>query len=175
MHVEGIYETKWNKKIVIGSVLVVIAFIFSKSSYINFYFHLVTWWYITLFSILIITFAGYFYGLKYGIISCLVYSLLKFIFAVNIYYPLQGKIDYVLSYVIFFISGFSLFRKNVNSLSITFILSFILRWLFASLQVVKEYTPDNLNPIIYSLEYNGAYIFIEMAVSLVLINIRFIK
>ena len=136
------------KKIVI--VLVFIEFV-SKIKLYKFLFPL-GGSIITLFSMLIIILIGYFCGLIYEFISCLVYSILKFIFAENIYHPLQGIIDYELSYLVFFISCCSLFRKNVNSLSIGFILTYILRLLFASFSgyiFFKEYIPNNFKPNIY--------------------------
>ncbi|MBR1844589.1 MAG: energy-coupled thiamine transporter ThiT, partial [Lachnospiraceae bacterium] len=39
----------------------------------------------------------------------------------------------------------------------------------------KEYAPENINPILYTVVYNGSYIFIECILSLVLIYIKPIK
>lgn len=163
-------------KLVICATCVAIAFLASKIKLLEFLFPLGGS--ITLFSMVIITLPAYFFGLKYGIIACICYSTLKFIFAGNIFNPLQALIDYGLSYICFSIAGFNIIRFNKYGLSIGYILGCVLRWLFSSLSgyiFFKEYTPATWNPVFYVLVYNGMYIFIEMIISLIVINLPFIN
>jgi hypothetical protein len=120
------------KKIVIGSVLVVIAFIFSKIKLYKFLFPLghFLWIYNTIFNIdnnIIWIF------LWIKIWNYFMFSILIIKIHICWKYLSSFTRHNWLSYVVFFISGFSLFRKNVNSLSSDFILSCILRWLFTCL------------------------------------------
>lgn len=167
---------KNTNKLVICAALIAIAFLASKIKLLEFLFPLGGS--ITLFSMIIITLPSYFFGLKYGLISCICYSCLKFIFAGNIYNPLQALIDYGFSYICFAIAGFNMIRYNKYGLSIGYILGCILRCIFASLSgyiFFREYTPATWNPIIYVIVYNGMYIFTEMIISLIVINLPFIN
>lgn len=166
---------KNTNKLVICAALIAIAFLASKIKLLEFLFPLGGS--ITLFSMIIITLPSYFFGLKYGVISCICYSFLKFIFAGNIYNPLQALIDYGFSYICFAIAGFNIIRYNKYGLSIGYILGCILRCIFASLSgyiFFREYTPATWNPIIYVVVYNAMYIFTEMIISLIVINLPFI-
>ena len=161
-------------KLVISAACVALAFLASKIKL----FELPLGGSVTLMSMLIITLPAYFYGLKFGIFSTICFSLLKFIFAGNIYHPVQALLDYGFAYVCFFVAGFDSIRKNKNGLTIGYVLGCLLRVIFSAMSgyiFFKEYTPEAWNPIIYVFVYNGAYIFAEMVISIIIINIPFVK
>ncbi len=127
---------------------------------------------ITLCSMLFIVLIGYWYGPKVGITTALAYGLLQFVIDPKFYSLPQLLIDYPLAFGALGISGF--FWKKKHGLAIGYIAAVLGRFVFAFLSGViffASYAPENMSAGVYSLIYNGSYIFTEAALTLVLIVI----
>ncbi|MBR6159708.1 MAG: energy-coupled thiamine transporter ThiT [Lachnospiraceae bacterium] len=127
---------------------------------------------VTLCSMFFICVIGYFYGWKYSLTAAFAYGLLQFVQKPDIYSPMQVIIDYFCAFTALGLSGF--FRKSKAGLYIGYLAGVTGRFIFSSISgyvFFAEYAPEGWNPLIYSLCYNGSYIYIEAAITLVIIAI----
>ena len=131
---------------------------------------------ITLFSMLFICLIGYFYGPFTGIMTAVAYGILQFIIGPYIVFPIQVLVDYPLAFGALGLSGF--FWKSKNGLLKGYIVGVIGRYVFSVISgwiFFGEYAWDGWAALPYSLCYNGAYIFAEMAITIILILIPPVK
>ena len=160
------------KSFVISAVFISLAFVTSKIKIIPMPYG----GSVTLFSMLILSLPSYFYGWKIGLVSTFSYSLLKTILGGYIYTPFQVVLDYILSYTIFFIVGF--FNNKKYGLEKGLVLAAFLRLFFTCLSgylFFSMYTPEGMNPIVYTVIYNGSYIGVEIILTLVILSVPKIK
>ncbi|MDO5574111.1 MAG: energy-coupled thiamine transporter ThiT [bacterium] len=125
---------------------------------------------ITLLSMLFICLIGYFYGPVTGLCVGVGYGVLQLFLEPIIYYPLQVIMDYFLAFGCLGLTGF--FCKKKHGLLIGYIVSITGRWIFASLSGYifwSEYAWDGWNAIAYTMVYNGAYIYAEGIVTIILL------
>jgi thiamine transporter len=131
---------------------------------------------VTLLSMLFIVLAGYFYGPKLGVLTAIVYGLLQLIIDPQVYYPMQVVMDYILAFGALSLGSF-LWKKK-HGLVIGYLIGVTGRFLFSSLSgyiFFAEYAWEGWSPILYALAYNGAYIYAETAITLVLLSLPPIK
>ena len=131
---------------------------------------------VTLLSMLFIVLAGYFYGPKLGVLTAIVYGLLQLIIDPQVYYPMQVVMDYILAFGALSLGSF-LWKKKYGLL-IGYLIGVTGRFLFSSLSgyiFFAEYAWEGWSPILYALAYNGAYIYAETAITLVLLSLPPIK
>ena len=131
---------------------------------------------VTLLSMLFIVLAGYFYGPKIGVLTAIVYGLLQLIIDPQVYYPMQVVMDYILAFGALSLGSF-LWKKK-HGLVIGYLIGVTGRFLFSSLSgyiFFAEYAWEGWSPILYALAYNGAYIYAETAITLVLLSLPPIK
>ena len=131
---------------------------------------------VTLCSMFFICVIGYFYGWKYSLTAALAYGILQFVQKPEIYAPLQVVIDYGCAFTALGLSGF--FKDRKNGLFIGFLAGVTGRFIFSTLSgyvFFAEYAPEGWNPLIYSICYNASYIYIEAAITLVIIVIPAVR
>lgn len=131
---------------------------------------------VTAFSMLVMSLPGFMCGFPMAVVSSIVYGLLQFIYGRYMYSVPQVIIDYILAFGSFSIVG--LFKDKKYGLLIGFTLACILRFIFSTMSGViffADYAPENMNPIVYSILYNGAYIFAEMLLSYIIILLPITK
>ena len=127
---------------------------------------------VTLCSMFFICVIGYFFGWKYSLTAALAYGILQFVQKPEIYAPLQVVIDYGCAFTALGLSGF--FQNRKSGLYLGYLAGVTGRFLFSTLSgyvFFAEYAPEGWNPIIYSAAYNGAYIYIEAVITLVILAI----
>lgn len=132
----------------------------------------------TLFSMLLVTLVGYWYGTRMGITAAVAYGLLQLILGPYIINPVQPIVDYILAFGALGLSG--VFSKSKNGLVKGYILGVIGRYFFAFLSGVIFFSSSAaeygftgfFGPALYSLVYNGIYIGAEAAITLVLLAIK---
>lgn len=125
---------------------------------------------ITAFSMLVISLPGFICGFPVAFVSSVVYGLLQFVFGGYMYSIPQVVLDYIFAFGSFSLVG--LFKDKKNGLLIGFSIACICRFIFSTLSGVvffSDYAPENMNPFLYSILYNGAYIFAEMILSYIVI------
>ena len=126
---------------------------------------------VTLFSMLFIVLTGYWFGVRTGITTAVAYGILQLLINPYIISIWQMLMDYVFAFGALGLAGlFSNKKKGLIKGYIAGILgryffSFLSGWIFFAV-----YTPDFFNSaILYSLAYNGAYIGLEAAITLIVL------
>lgn len=127
---------------------------------------------VTLFSMFFISYIGYMFGLRVGIVAGITFGLLKLIIKPDVYYPLQLVFDYIFAFGALGLSGFFVCKKN--TLRTAYIISAFGRFVFAVFSgyvFFGSYAPKGWNPFIYSLWYNFSYIGPEAVITLIILSI----
>ena len=134
---------------------------------------------VTLFSMLLVTLVGYWYGPALGIVAAITFGILQFITGPYVVHPIQVIIDYPLAFGALGLSGF--FSNKKNGLLKGYLAGVMGRFFFASVSGLIFYTvyvdafSENMVAIWASLVYNMTYILPEAAMTIVLISLPAVK
>ena len=131
---------------------------------------------ITLFSMLFVVLIGYWYGPVVGLLAGVTYGLLRLILGPYIVSLPQMFVDYPLAFGALGISGF--FSDKKNGLLIGYIAAVLGRFFFAVLSGViffGMYAPEGMNPLLYSISYNGFYLCAEGLLTLILLAVPAVR
>lgn len=127
---------------------------------------------VTLFSMFFVCLIGYWFGAKVGILTGIAYGLLQFIVDPYVLSIPQVIIDYPLAFGALGLSGF--FSNKKHGLQFGYIAGVLGRFVFAVLSGViffGMYAPEGMNPLIYAIIYNGAYLGLEGVITLILLSL----
>lgn len=134
---------------------------------------------VTLFSMLVVTMVGYWYGPVVGIVAAVAYGILQFITEPYMVHPIQVVIDYLLAFGALGFSGF--FCNKKNGLLKGYIAGVLGRFVFACISGLIFYTVyveglrENMAAVWASIAYNMAYIFPEAIATVIVISIPAVK
>ena len=134
---------------------------------------------VTLFSMLVVTMVGYWYGPVVGILAATGFGILQFITGPYVVHPIQVVIDYPLAFGALGLSGFFCGKKN--GLLKGYVAGVVGRFFFASLSGIIFYTVyvesfrENMVAIWAGLVYNMTYILPEAVITVILISIPAVK
>lgn len=131
---------------------------------------------ITLFSMLFVVLIGYWYGPVVGLLAGVTYGLLRLILGPYIVSLPQMLVDYPLAFGALGISGF--FSDKKNGLLFGYIAAVLGRFFFAVLSGViffGMYAPEGMNPLLYSISYNGFYLCAEGLLTLILLAVPAVR
>lgn len=132
---------------------------------------------VTLLSMLFISLIGYWYGLRTGLLTAIAYGLLQLIIDPYVISLPQLFIDYIFSFGALGFSG--LFTNSKNGLYKGYIASVLGRFIFAFISGVAFFGSSaagyGMSVPIYSICYNGAYIFTEAILTLIVIALPPVK
>ena len=133
---------------------------------------------VTLLSMFFITLVGYWYGLGAGLTASVAYGVLQLIIGPYILTIPQMVIDYIFAFGALGLSG--IFSGVKNGLTLGYIAGVLGRYFFAFLSgwiFFGTYAGDYgfHSAVAYSLAYNGLYIGVEAAITIVLINLPPVK
>lgn len=126
---------------------------------------------ITLFRMFFICLIGYLYGTKAGILAGIAYGLLDLLLEPYVIHPVQMLLDYPLAFGFLGFAG--LFSKSRYGLIKGYLLGVFGRYfchVITGFIFFSEYAGDN-HPLVYSLGYNGSYIFPEAIITALLLLI----
>ena len=122
---------------------------------------------VTLFSMLFISLIGYWYGLRTGLLTAIAYGLLQLIIDPYVISLPQLFIDYIFAFGALGLSG--LFSGSKNGLYKGYAISILGRFAFAFISGVAFFGSSaagyGMTVPVYSICYNGAYIFTEAAIT----------
>ena len=128
---------------------------------------------VTLMSMLFIVLIGYWYGPKAGIMTGFAYGLLQFVIEPVFYTVPQLITDYPLTFGALGLAGF--FRNKKYGLQIGYVVALLGRLFFAWLSGVVFFASyadgTGMNVPVYSLVYNGSYIFAEGIITVIIISV----
>lgn len=139
-------------------------------------FHLPMGGSVTLFSMLFVTLIGYWYGPAVGLMAGAAYGLLQLILEPYIVSLPQLLVDYPFAFGALGLSGF--FSEKKNGLVIGYLAAITGRFFFAVLSGViffGMYAPEEMSPLAYSIAYNGAYIYVEGILTVLILMIPAVK
>lgn len=128
---------------------------------------------ITPFSMLFVSLVGYWFGLKYGLITGIAYGLLRLLISDSGMISLpQVLLDYPLAFGALGLSG--IFKERKWGLQLGLIVGIFGRFFFHLLSGVLffgSYAPEGMNVWVYSASYNGGYLSVEAILSILVISI----
>ena len=133
----------------------------------------------TLFSMLIVSLIGYWYGPVIGLLAGLAYGILQFITGPYVVHPAQVLLDYPLAFAALGLSGF--FHDKKNGLITGYLAGTFGRFLFHEISGFIFYTTyvdtfkGNLVALWASTAYNLSYILPEIIITLVLLAIPAVR
>lgn len=132
---------------------------------------------VTLLSMLPICIISIKYGTKHGIFTAFIYSLLQLILDISslmswglTFYTWIGSIlfDYIIAYTVLGLAGI-FGKKSLSNILCGMLFALCLRFIshFISGTIFfAVLTPEGWNPVLYSICYNGAYMFPELLFTL---------
>ena len=127
---------------------------------------------VTLLSMLFVCLIGYWFGLKYGLITGIAFGLLQFIIDPYMLSIPQVILDYPFAFGALGLSG--LFCNKKIGLQIGYVIGVVGRFVCSTLSGViffADYAPEGMNPWVYSIAYQGSYLGVEMVLTLIIISI----
>ena len=131
---------------------------------------------VTLFSMLFIVLIGYWYGVKVGILTGLVYGIFQFLQEPYVLSFFQVCCDYILAFGAMGLSGLFTKSKKYGLLK-AYIVAILARGAFHALGGYlywMDYMPDNFPKsltALYPIIYNYSYILLEGVLTIVVISI----
>ena len=132
---------------------------------------------VTLLSMLFISLIGYWYGLRTGILTAIAYGLLQLIIDPYVISLPQLFIDYIFAFGALGLSG--MFANCKYGLYKGYAISILGRFVFAFISGVAFFGSSaagyGMSVPIYSICYNGAYIFTEAIITFVVITLPPVK
>ena len=132
---------------------------------------------VTLLSMLFVTLIGYWYGPAGGLTAAFAYGFLQLIMGPYILTLPQMLVDYPLAFGALGLSGF--FAAQKNGLIKGYIVGVLGRYFFSVLSgaiFFGAYAPDTFpNAWIYSLVYNGSYMGLEAAITIIVLLLPPVK
>lgn len=135
-------------------------------------FHFPTGGSITLFSMLVVCLAGYFFGPGAGLMTSVAYGILQLLIDPYVLYPMQLVVDYILAFGALGLSG--LFTNSKSGLIKGYIAGILGRYVFVVISgwiFFGAYAWEGWAPLPYSLAYNAIYIFSEAAITIIILAI----
>ncbi|PKM49779.1 MAG: energy-coupled thiamine transporter ThiT [Firmicutes bacterium HGW-Firmicutes-7] len=128
---------------------------------------------VTLCSMLFIVLIGYWFGVKQGILSGLVYGLIQLSLGGWVMHPIQLLLDYPLAFAALGLSG--LFKNSENGLLKGLIFGAFGRFIFHFISGIVFFgsyaVEKGFNPVPYSIAYNSAYIGVEVFLTIIILFI----
>lgn len=135
---------------------------------------------VTLFSMLVVSLIGYWYGPATGLIAAFAYGILQFITGPYVVHPAQVLLDYPLAFGALGLSGF--FYQKKNGLLIGYLVGVCGRYFFHMVSGLIFYTEyvsgdaaASLAAIGASFVYNLTYLVPEAVLTVILISLPPIK
>ena len=131
---------------------------------------------VTLLSMFFVTLIGYWYGLGAGLTTGVAYGILQLVIDPYIISVPQMLVDYVFAFGALGLAGLFWKNKKKYGIILCYIAGILGRYIFAVISgwiFFGMYASDYgfSSPIVYSLAYNGAYIFLEAGITIVILLI----
>ena len=131
---------------------------------------------VTLLSMFFVTLIGYWYGLGAGLTTGVAYGILQLVIDPYIISVPQMLVDYVFAFGALGLAGLFWKNKKKYGIILCYIAGILGRYIFAVISgwiFFGMYASDYgfSSPVVYSLAYNGAYIFLEAGITIVILLI----
>lgn len=131
---------------------------------------------VTLLSMFFVTLIGYWYGLGAGLTTGVAYGILQLVIDPYIISVPQMLVDYVFAFGALGLAGLFWKNKKKYGIILCYIAGILGRYIFAVISgwiFFGMYASDYgfSSPVVYSMAYNGAYIFLEAGITIVILLI----
>ena len=104
-------------------------------------------------------------GPEVGLFTAILYGVVQLVVDPSgVYYPTQALLDYPVAFGMLGLAGF--FQKNPFIGVNVGILGRFVAHFFSGIIFFSQYTPEGVNPAIYSAVYNGGYLLTELVISI---------
>lgn len=134
---------------------------------------------VTLFSMLIITLIGYWYGVRVGLVAAIAYGILQYFLGPYAVHPIQVLLDYPIAFGALGLSG--LFSNAKNGLLKGYLVGVLGRYSMHMISGLIFYTAytgsfiDNQAAVIAAFAYNATYIVPEAVLTVLLLFIPAVR
>ncbi len=132
----------------------------------------------TLCASLFLVLPGFIYGKKYGVIACIVASLISFTLSPYFLTPIQFLLDYTFAKLAWS-AGCFLFKNDTKyAVEKYYIVGMILAFISATIAGVAfwgDNTPEGWNVLAYSMVYNGSYYLAEGILVIVVLRLKIVR
>ena len=131
---------------------------------------------VTLFSMFFVCLVGYLYGTRSGLMAGVAYGLLQLLIDPYVVGLPQLLLDYPVAFGALGLSG--LFSDKKNGLVTGYFLGISGRFVISvcsGLLFFASSTPETMTPLLYSVLYNGGYIYGEGALTIILLTLPAVK
>lgn len=117
---------------------------------------------------------GFIFGKKYGVVACLVASIISFMLDPYFLSPVQFLFDYTFAKLAWAAGAFVFDNNSKRAIEKYYILGAFLSFLsctFSGIVFFGAYAPSGMNPVVYSVLYNASYTIAEAIIVLVVLQI----
>lgn len=116
------------------------------------------------------------WGVKSGLLAGTAYGVLQFLLGGTIYsyHIVSILFDYLVAFGLLGLAG--LFRTTMKGVFMGTLLGISGRFIshvIAGVVVWASYAPEGMNPLVYSVLYNGAYLLPELIITLVIVGVLY--
>jgi len=116
------------------------------------------------------------WGLKQGLLVGTAYGILQFLLGGTIFslHIISILFDYVVAFGLLGMAG--IFRNSLKSVFAGTCLGILGRFIchvISGVFVWASYAPEGMNPLFYSIMYNGSYLLPELVITLVIVGILY--
>ncbi|MGE5678085.1 MAG: energy-coupled thiamine transporter ThiT [Pseudomonadota bacterium] len=116
------------------------------------------------------------WGVKWGILAGAAYGILQFLLGGAIYsfHIVSILFDYVVAFGFLGLAG--LFRSSVKGVFLGSFMGILGRFVchvISGVVVWASYAPEGMNPLFYSVMYNGSYLLPELVITLVIVGVLY--
>ncbi|HOE57135.1 MAG TPA: energy-coupled thiamine transporter ThiT [Bacillota bacterium] len=116
------------------------------------------------------------WGAKYGLLAGTAYGILQFLLggAIYSYHIISILFDYVVAFGLLGLAG--IFRTDAKGIFLGTCLGIFGRFIchiISGVVVWASYAPEGMNPLHYSIVYNGSYLLPELAITLVIVGVLY--
>lgn len=115
------------------------------------------------------------WGVGPGLLAGTVYGVLQFLLGGSYaIHPLSIVLDYLLAFGLLGLAG--MFNKSMVGIFLGVFVGIFGRFLASFLSGVTiwaSYAPETMNPVTYSILYNGSYLLPEMIISFILVTLLY--
>lgn len=159
------------KKIVFSAALIALATI--SADFLS--FHMPVGGSVTVFSMLLVCLAGFWFGPRVGISAAIVHGLIQFISNPYVIHPVQVILDYFLAFGSLGLSGF--FHNKKNGLILGYSVGVLGRFVFSTISGMIFYTEyvgvlnEDLAALWAGVAYNLSYMLPEYILTIILLMI----
>lgn len=117
---------------------------------------------------------AYRWGAQSGVLAGVVFGLMQLFMGGYVATPIQAALDYPIAFGLLGLAGLFTKEREVPFVGAFFgiTLAMLLRTIahvISGVVFFAEYTPEGMNPIVYSLVYNGSYMGVEALISFAII------